>query len=157
MKKIAIIFIGLLLIVLVIGLTKSFSININSKSTGNSNKIINPSQSNSNSLESKGNNEGQVTVVVTPLNLKDNSSTWNFEITLDTHSGVLDADLVAVSELLDDQGKLYMPISWEGDGPEGHHRKGILIFKPILPRPRSIELKIKDIGGIKEKSFKWIF
>jgi len=163
-KKIAIIFIGLFLIILVIILMKSFSISINSKSTGNSNKALNPSPSSSNNLKAKENTEGSVTVAITQLNLTDNSprfageagsSTLDFEIVLDTHSGVLDADLIGVSELVDDQGEIYRPIAWEGDGPEGHHRKGVLKFKPILPKPKSIELKIKNVGGIPERSFKW--
>lgn len=149
MKKITIIFIGLFLIIL--------AFTFINKDTGNSNNVPSPTQDSNNSLESRENNEGPVAIVVTPLNLKDSVSTWNFEITLDTHSGILDTDLVAVSELLDDQGKSYKPISWEGDSLGGHHRKGILKFKPVLPKPKPIELRIKNVGGIPERSFKWTF
>ena len=138
MKKIALIFIFLIIIiVLIAALTK------------------NPS--NNNSLETKESTEGPVSVTVTPLGLENNSPTGNFEISLDTHSEELSADLVAVSELVDDQGKIYLPISWEGDGPGGHHREGVLKFNPISPKPKSLVLKIKDVGGIPERSFKWIF
>jgi len=155
-KKIAIIFIGLLLIVLAIMLTKSFSVSINSKSADNSNKALNPSPSNSNSLKAKENNEGTVAIVVTPLNLTNNSI-WNFEIALNTHSEELNSDLVIMSELSDDQGKLYKLVSWGGSPLGGHHREGILKFGPISPRPKSLELKIKNIGGVLERRFKWIF
>lgn len=144
MKKVAIIFIGILLVALFVTLKNSFSIKINSN---------NPSSS----LETKESVEGPVSVTVTPLGLENNSPTWNFEVSLDTHSEELSADLAAVSELVDDQGKLYLPISWEGDGPGGHHREGVLKFNPIPPKPKSIELKIKNIGGVLERSFKWIY
>ena len=73
----------------------------------------------------------------------------------DTHSEELSEDLVAVSELLDDQGKAYKPTSWDGSPPGGHHRNGVLKFNPISPKPRSLELKIKNVGGVVERSFKW--
>lgn len=155
MKKVTIIFVGLLLIVLAIKLMNSFSININSKSASSPSNVTSPTQSSNSSLESRENNEGPVVITVTPLNLKDNSSTWNFEIVLNTHSGSIDDDLVAVSELVDDQEKLYKPVSWEGDNPGGHHRTGVLKFNPISPKPKSIELKIKNVGGVAERSFKW--
>jgi len=144
-KKITLIFIFLIIIiVLIAALTNSFSITVNSKSP-----------SSSTSLETKESDEGPVSVTVTPLSLENNSPTWNFEISLNTHSEELSVDLAAVSELVDDQEKISLPISWEGDGPEGHHRKGVLKFKPISPKPASVELKIKNIGGVLERSFIW--
>ncbi|MBI2329956.1 hypothetical protein HYU94_01035 [Candidatus Daviesbacteria bacterium] len=103
------------------------------------------------SLETKENNEGPVAIKVTPKDLS------NFEIVLDTHSEELTADLVANSELVTDQGKSYKPVSWEGTPPGGHHRSGVLKFNSISPKPKSLELRIKDIGGVLERSFKWTF
>lgn len=155
MKKVTIIVVGLLLIVLAIKLMNSFSININSKSASNPSNVTRLTQSSNGSLEPRENNEGPVAITITPLNLKDSSSTWNFEVALNTHSEELTEDLVAVSELVDDQGKSYKPISWGGTPPGGHHREGVLKFNPISPKPKSIELKIKNVGGAPERRFKW--
>lgn len=129
MKKLTIIFAILFLVILVIIFQ------------GKSNKTQN--------LETQENNEGPVSLKVTPKDL------WNFEVSLDTHSEELSEDLVAVSDLVDDQGKSHKPTSWEGAPPGGHHREGILKFNPISPRPKSLELKIKNVGGVPERSFKW--
>ncbi len=155
MKKVTIIFAGLLLIILAVFLFNNVSINIGSKGAGSGGSATVSTQSKSSSLETKENTEGPVSVAVTPLSLDNGPPTWNFEIVLDTHSGSLDADLVAVSELVDDQGKSYKPISWEGDNPGGHHREGVLKFNPISPKPKSVELKIKNVGGVPERRFKW--
>jgi len=158
MKKITIvIFVVLLIVVLFATLKNSVSINIGSKNANSSNNITTtPAQDSKNGLETKESTQGSVSVVVTPLiNLENNSATWDFEVSLDTHSGALDTDLAAVSELVDDQGKLYKPTSWDGPPPEGHHIKGVLKFNLISPKPNSIELRIKNIGGVEQRSFKW--
>lgn len=142
MKKLTIIIIAILLVILVVKLKDSFS-------------ITNATNSASSGLETKKSNDGPVTVAVTPKSLGESLASWDFDITLNTHSEELGEDLVAVSELVDDQGKSYKPISWEGTLPGGHHREGVLKFNPISPRPKSIELKIKNVGGIPERSFKW--
>ncbi|MBI4059220.1 hypothetical protein HY404_03195 [Candidatus Microgenomates bacterium] len=108
-------------------------------------------------LAVKENSEGPVTVTVAPHGWENGVNTWDFDITLDTHSEELNTDLVAMSLLMDDQGKVFKPLSWEGDPPGGHHRRGILKFKTISPRPKSIELKIKNVGGVTERSFRWTF
>lgn len=96
-----------------------------------------------------------VLVKVTPLVLAENADVWKFDITFDTHSVELDQDVMKVATLLDDKGQVYEPIGWEGPGPGGHHREGVLLFKPVSPRPEFIELKVKDVGGVKERVFKW--
>ena len=73
---------------------------------------------------------------------------------MSTHSVELDQDLTQVTVLVDDQGKEYKPLSWEG-AIGGHHREGTLIFDSITPIPKLIEMKIRDIDGISERSFKW--
>ena len=103
--------------------------------------------------EFKTNAEGAVTVTVTPKSLT--GTVWNFEISLSTHSVELDEDLTKDVVLLDESGKEFKPISWEGDGPGGHHREGVLNFMAIEPRSSSVELKIRDIGEIKERIFQW--
>ena len=104
-------------------------------------------------LESQTNSEGAVTITVTPKNLSD--GTWDFEIALDTHSEELSVDLAAVAILVDDQGKEYSALAWEGDPPGGHHRVGVLSFAPITTQSRSVMLIIRQLGGVQERSFVW--
>ena len=56
---------------------------------------------------------------------------------------------------MDDKGNTYQSTMWEGSGPGGHHREGILVFNEINPTPAYIELKIKNVGGVPERLFKW--
>ena len=104
-------------------------------------------------LESQTNSEGGVTVMVTPKNLSVVS--WNFEVSLSTHSVELDEDLIKVAVLVDENGKEFKPISWEGSPAGGHHREGILKFNALTPKPESIKLIIREVGGIKERVFVW--
>lgn len=106
----------------------------------------------SNSPESQINNEGGVTVKVTP---RFSSLEISLEIVLDTHSGALDADLVRVTVLKDETGKKYMPIRWDGSPLGGHHREGVLSFGVISPQPQTFEITIQDVGGIPERLFTW--
>lgn len=152
MKNLTIIFIVILLVILAVKLKDSFSINIGPK---NISTPTNATSTASSGLGTKESSESPVTIAVTPRALEESSTSWDFEIALNTHSEELSADLVAVSELVDDSGKSYKPTSWEGSPPGGHHRQGILKFNSISPRPKSIELKIKNVGGIPERNFKW--
>lgn len=151
MKKITVTLLVILFLILVVKLKDSFSINIDPKNTATPANVT----KNKGSLETRESNEGPVSIIVLPRTLEEGLPSWDFEITLNTHSEELTADLVAISELVDDKGKLYNPISWEGDPPGGHHRSGILKFNPIFPRPKSIKLNIKNIGGVAERSFNW--
>lgn len=146
--------IAIVIIVLFFVLKDNFSINISSKSE-------NTPVEQTSDLGTKENSEGPVSVTVTPT---FNTNSWDFAVSLNTHSEELDMNLVEVSQLLDDQGKAYKAISWEGAPPGGHHREGILKFSPTpegknsftSSKPKSIELRMKNIGGI-ERSFKWTF
>ncbi len=105
--------------------------------------------------ETKTDEQGQVVVVVTPVELGKDAKVWKFAIVLDTHSVDLNQDLIKVSLLFDDKGNVYQSTSWEGSLPGGHHREGTLMFDALQPTPPSIELKINGIGGVSERSFKW--
>ena len=96
-----------------------------------------------------------VTIKVTPKNLASNAGGWEFAIVLDTHSQDLNDDLVKSSLLLDGAGGLHSPTAWDGAPPGGHHREGVLRFKPISPRPQSIELQITRAGEDAPRSFRW--
>jgi len=104
-------------------------------------------------LETKTDDQASVTVVVTPLDVSPQSATWKFDIGISTHSVELDQDMTKIVVLVDDKGKEYAPIKWEG--PTGsHHREGVLSFNPITPAPKSIELKISGVGSVL-RSFSW--
>ncbi len=105
--------------------------------------------------ETKSDDQPPVAVTVTPIEFGQDAEQWRFTVVFDTHSGSLDQDPAKVILLSDDKGNVYQPVTWKGPGPGGHHREGILIFAPIQPAPKFIELKIKDVGGVAERSFMW--
>ena len=103
------------------------------------------------------NNEGDVSVTVTPMDVRQDATNWTFDVSLNTHSAEINEDLMAVSELIDEQGRIYKPVSWEGSPPGGHHRSGVLKFSAPPTTPGSYELVIKQVGGVEERRFKWTF
>ena len=97
---------------------------------------------------------GGVTAKATYLNPGGTEDT-RFEISLDTHSVDLDSyDLKALSSLRDDAGKVFRPTKVENKG-SGHHRQFVLVFPKPAPGNKRLELVIKDIAGVKERSFVW--
>lgn len=98
---------------------------------------------------------GNVSVTVTPRQLRGGVQDWEFAVTLETHSVELNDDLRQVSLLVDQTGKEYKPEAWDGDPPGGHHRSGRLRFKAITPPPSAVRLKILRVGGVPERSFEW--
>jgi hypothetical protein len=96
-----------------------------------------------------------VTVAVTPQDLSGGAKTWDFKIVLDTHTQDLSDDLTQTAVLLDEAGRKHVPVAWVGAGPGGHHREGVLKFKPIAPAPTAIELQIQRAGEATPRSFRW--
>jgi hypothetical protein len=105
-------------------------------------------------LETQTNREGSVTVKVTPRNISPQAKSWDFEITLTTHTVSLDQDMGRAAVLVFGSGK-QAPLAWEGDPPGGHHRKGVLRFLPPSVFPRFIELHISGIGDVSPRVFRW--
>ena len=103
---------------------------------------------------------GQVTVKVTWPGIAAGPA---FDVVLDTHSIDLDGyDLMKLALLRTDDGREVAPTGW--DAPKGgHHRQGTLAFpkasadgKPIFgSTTRSIELIVRDVGGVPERSLRW--
>ena len=100
---------------------------------------------------------GQVTVAVSWAGA---SAGPVFGVAIDTHSVDLDAiDLVQQAALRTPAGEL-RPTRWAA-AKGGHHRSGELTFPAMLPDGRPtigtgpVELVIRDIGGVPERSFAW--
>ncbi len=107
------------------------------------------------SLDAIEDDRSSVTVKVTPLEIGEDAERWEFMVAFDTHSVDLDHDPTLISILVDDAGNIHRPTGWEGPGPGGHHREGVLFFEPMVPLPGSIELRINGVGDDSERSFKW--
>lgn len=104
-------------------------------------------------LKTQESYEGRVMVEVTPLALSPDQP-WQFDVRLNTHSVALNHDIAASSVLLAADGSEIPALQWQGAGPGGHHRSGILFFTPPVPAPDTITLKIRGIAA-KERVFSW--
>lgn len=93
-----------------------------------------------------------VTVKATPRALPGGA--WEFEIVFDTHTQELKDDLAKSASLVAGDRTL-SPAAWQGDPPGSHHRKGVLKFNAVDPRPQEIELRITRPGEPKPRSFRW--
>ncbi|HEY4518015.1 MAG TPA: hypothetical protein VJG48_00135 [Candidatus Paceibacterota bacterium] len=109
-----------------------------------------------NALLVQTNDEGNVEIAITPLVVAQSAPTWDFKIKMDTHSVELDQDITKAAVLGDGRDDNSAPIAWEGTPAGGHHREGVLKFKPLKPRPKKINLKITNIGGIPERKYSWL-
>jgi len=98
--------------------------------------------------------ERQIKITATMQSIAKEAKTWDFEVTLESHTHALSEILESSSVLIAD-GKQYMPLGWDGAPPGGHHRKGLLRFKATAPQPASVELQIRLIGDPSPRSFKW--
>ena len=105
-------------------------------------------------FEERTSDEGGVQIKVELQSLSLGSS-WDFKITLDTHSVALDQDLLKIAKLVVDGKDTYSPTNWEGSPVGGHHRSGVLSFPVVSDSPQTIELQIFDIGGIEKRLFQW--
>ena len=105
-------------------------------------------------LAAVSNDAGGVRVVVKPKSVAA-GSVWEFDVTMETHTKPLDSDLTKAAVIVDDGGRRYMPLSWQGDPPGGHHRKGILRFPAPTEQIKSFELQTQDLGGVNKRAFQW--
>lgn len=105
-------------------------------------------------LAKRSNDAGGIRVVVVPKTIPA-GSTWEFKVTMDTHTKPLDVDLTKTAVLVDDGGRKYTPLSWQGDKPGGHHREGVLRFAAPPAPVKSFELQIQGLGGENKRVFQW--
>lgn len=101
------------------------------------------------------NDQEGVGVDIVPLKLDPDDGIWEFQVSMDTHSGELNDDLLRIAVLADNGGREYQPVGWEGDEPGGHHREGVLKFSSVKPRPEFVELKLRLAGERKARTFKF--
>ena len=104
--------------------------------------------------KTKSNKENQVRVDVRPVQLSPGKPA-KFEIRMNTHSGDLSQDLIAVCTLTDSSGREYRPINWDGSPPGGHHRSGVLEFSDLGEEAKSITLVIREVANVPERIFNW--
>jgi hypothetical protein len=106
--------------------------------------------------------QGEVSVAVTPLNLSAPSApagTLDFQVMLDTHSVDLSMDLTRLAMLTTDNGRTVEPTLW--DAPQGgHHVSGVLSFPaevegvPLLDGSSRLTLTLNDVD-VPERIFVW--
>lgn len=104
-------------------------------------------------LDTQTSDAGRVVVDVTPRSLSGDA--WTFDVALNTHSVNLDYDLTQISALRCDQGQEFAPVAWEGAGPGGHHRSGVLQFAALDHPTSFVELVVRDVAGTPERVFHW--
>jgi hypothetical protein len=98
---------------------------------------------------------GGVGISVKPTDVSAAATTWLFQVTLTTHSGDLGDDLTQTATLVDATGKQHPAAGWDGDPAGGHHRKGVLRFKALSPRPDALEMRILRQGETAARTFRW--
>ncbi len=95
-----------------------------------------------------------VKITIEPKGFSQDAKTWDFAVTLETHTQDLDDDLAQSTTLLAD-GTLHRPLGWEGSVPGSHHRKGVLRFAAVKPLPQVVELQIRREGESTPRIFRW--
>jgi len=97
---------------------------------------------------------GGVSVAVTYANPRAGEPP-RFQVTLNTHSVDLDGyNFKTLALLRDEAGKTYAPTKVENQGG-GHHRQVVMTFPKVSEGTKRVEVIIKDIAGIKERTFRW--
>jgi hypothetical protein len=97
---------------------------------------------------------GGVTVAATLL--KGQVGGIAIQLALNTHSVNLDAyKFEAIATLRDDGGKVYPVEAVEQASGGGHHRQAVLRFANVTPSAKAITIIVRDVAGVKERTFRW--
>lgn len=96
-----------------------------------------------------------VTVAVTPGNLDEDTSIWDFAVAFDGHGKRLD-DAVLDDFVLVGDGQRIKPLAWEGEGDRVSHRAGVLKFVAMHPRPKELELRMIRRGEPKPRVYRFV-
>lgn len=105
-------------------------------------------------LKAQSDSQKSVTVKVAPEEIRFGEPV-KFEISFNTHSVDLSFDPAAISTLELDNKQIISPEEWDGAGPGGHHRSGILIFKSIPRDTKSLKLTLRNVAGVPARTFVW--
>ncbi len=103
--------------------------------------------------------QGEVSVVITPLNINQAWESIDFQVKMNTHSVDLSMDLAELATLTTDAGHAVQAIRW--DGPSGgHHVSGMLSFPasvdglPLLNSASKMTLTLINVDA-PERVFIW--
>jgi YHS domain-containing protein len=105
-------------------------------------------------LKAQTDDQKSVKVKVAPRKIKLGEPV-KFKITFDTHSVDLSFDPAAITSLELDNSFVLRPEEWDGAGPGGHHRSGILVFKKIPKETKTLKLTLRNVAGVPERIFVW--
>ena len=78
-----------------------------------------------------------------------------FEVRMNSHSETLGEDMIAISSIKDNAGRVFQATAWQGSEPGGHHRKGVLEFPALADNTESITLIIRKVAKVPERTFEW--
>lgn len=110
-------------------------------------------------METLLDNQGAVSVAITPLELAPDAATLSFEVVMDTHSVDLTMDLSQLATLATDRSTAVAATSWSGEAG-GHHVTGILSFPtnidgaPLLEGATTVTLVLQDVDA-PLRTFTW--
>lgn len=103
--------------------------------------------------------QGAVSVAVTPLNVGPGATTLDFEVAMNTHSVDLGMDLAALATLVTDTGVQVTADVWDASRG-GHHVSGVLSFPAaaedgdLLAGASRLTLLLRDVDAA-ERTFTW--
>jgi hypothetical protein len=95
-------------------------------------------------------------VAVDVMFLKEGGDDATFQVAFDTHSVNLDVySFEKIVRLRDGRGGELIPTAVEDVQGSGHHRKATVRFAWPEPKPKVLELVVKDVAGVPERVFQW--
>lgn len=96
-------------------------------------------------------------VTVTATLLKDRPESTVIMLALDTYFvNLIRYDFEELAILRDDSGKTYPLTAVEQASPRKlRYRQAVLRFGKVNPDAKTIELIVKDVAGVKERTFRW--
>lgn len=109
--------------------------------------------------ETAKDDQGAVTLAITPVDLDEEAAVLAFEVTMDTHSVDLSMDLAALATLTTDNGHTLSATLWDAV-PGGHHVSGLLTFPAVvedtavLSGATQLTLTITDVDA-PSRTFTW--
>lgn len=128
------------------------------QSMNGSDAVMSESESAS-SHETMVDEQGNVSVEVTPINLNQADTSLDFEVVMNTHSVDLGMDLASLATLEVDNGRSVSATLWDAT-PGGHHVSGTLSFPVtadealLLDNATRLTMTIRDVDA-PERVFTW--